>query len=414
MNREDECLENYSMPMIVAERKYGLSLTVPEILAVITYLIGIVIGFYIKREFISSYFFYATDMTLGLLFILLSEKKNQKKYFVFGMLILSIPMAFRGYMGIDDKVYKLLFSYAERYNLIEYIKVCGNEFGFSIINYISYYLFFGKYCIFQIFITLFSFLFWGAAIWNNRDKCSSTLSCLLLMCNFYFMMMPLGLIRMFLATGIVFWSYRYLVNKKTLTFILIILFASTIHVSSLLMLILLATNFNKEFFYKHWKSLTILLCIVVLTGLIVTMKYLVPNMGTKYLNYNNTTKFSIKSSITFIPIIIFGFIIGSKKRIRDDRFYRFGMVLMFLSFFIKIITTVIPMVRLVYYTNLGMIMVLPLNAIYRHSNSKSYFTFNTFIPALVVTYSLLYVFHSSFTYPGFQEFLFPYISLFNV
>lgn len=264
--------------------KKGISFFKPEfVLALITYCIGILIGYrLIPQPFHATYTFYMLIISSGLSLILASEchlnSKAGKHLFIIGFVLISSIFVLRKQTGIDDIAYQQIFNSANNISLWRYVIEGTVEKGYLILNYLIYYITNGNYDICQILISGITFIFWGMAIWGRRKSLSITIATFILVTNYYFLIMSSALVRIFLATAIAFWCYKFIEEGKIKKYVVGIIFASLFHMSVLIMLLLVLTKTDSGFFTRNWKLFVIVLIIAIPLTLYLIVTYLVPIM----------------------------------------------------------------------------------------------------------------------------------------
>lgn len=380
-------------------------------LALIIYCISILTGYrLIPQPFHATYTFYMLIISSGLSLILASEcrlnSKAGKHLFIIGFVLISSIFILRKQTGIDDMAYQQIFNSANNISLWRYVIEGTVEKGYLILNYLIYYITNGNYDICQTLISGITFIFWGMAIWGRRKSLSITIATFILVTNYYFLIMSSALVRIFLATAIAFWSYKFIEEGKTKKYVVGIIFASLFHMSVLIMLILVLTKIGSGFFTRNWKLFIIVLIIAIPLILYLIVTYLVPIMGKRYSMYG-MVNISFWRCIELIPILFYG-VVFEKDLINDNKNqYITAMILIFMSLIFSVMGT---LGRLVYYTNIGIIILL---SSYKSIRFIGINRIKLFIPALITAYGFTYLFHTTFTNQTQMQYLFPYKSIFD-
>lgn len=111
--------------------------------------------------------------------------------------------------------------------------------------------------------------------------------------------------------------------------------------------------------------------------------------------------------IELIPILIYG-VIFKKDLINDNKNqYITAMILIFMSLIFSVMGT---LGRLVYYTNIGIIILL---SSYKSIRFIGINRIKLLIPALITAYGFAYLFYTTFTDQIKMQYLFPYKSIFD-
>lgn len=172
-----------------------------------------------------------------------SRRDNKKMIWVI-IIALSLIAGFRDYsVGLDTMSYVSKFNeiYLDR---MEY--AYGVETSFKYICYVILKIFPSA----TFLLTLFAFITNWCIItrfWELRKI--SSFSCMVVCYYVSLFFMTMNCLRQFVAVGIVFYSTRYLSQKKILPYILGVLIASLFHRSAVIGLILVAVN------CLRWKEL---------------------------------------------------------------------------------------------------------------------------------------------------------------
>ena len=361
----------------------------------------------------STFCFYTGILLLSMLFIYLSEVTNKKStsiiLFWLGMAILGFPWAFRLPIAVDDSRYITLFNDSKYYSLFGYLKYHQQEKGYLLLNWILYRATGANYQHFQVIVSYLSFVFWGLAFKTSKmQKGSGMFMALFLWSHFYFIILNASLVRLFLAIPIVLLSIRYIWKNNWKIFVLLIIFAASMHLSAFVMLLFLFFLYKQEYFYKHWILFVFLTFFLVLIGLIIGANYIFGSLGDKYHGYTRTGSLSISvGSFTTLPIWIACYIFYKKLTsvsIEYQKKYIIGMILLSLSIAFSIATTVVHVGRIIFYAYLGLIIVI--SSIFQ---IKTRNVFDLFLKCLLAIYPLVYVMVSAFLNNA-QDNLFPYMT----
>lgn len=258
--------------------------------------------FYIVSFFLSSclYFFY---------------NKSSKKIFL--ILAFVIPMLIGGlryYVGTDYELYITL----HRNN-------SDVDFGFQLINSVARY--FNSYQVMFFIYNFLTLLFVFLGL-RSIDKKYRTFAyfCFL----FLFYTSSLNIIRQMLAVSIVFYSYKYIVNKKFFKFLICVLVATCFHNTAILFVFLyiLLNNTNKKI---RILSLIILLLIVLrYEQLIIYLGNIsILSKFVRYQDYTGTKSFNNYSF--YLDLLIMFYILLFRKKLteydKDNKVYIYMYVI---------------------------------------------------------------------------------------
>lgn len=386
-----------------------------QITAALAYVVCCLIGFIILPiDFKETYSYYMTTISLGLLLILFSEKLSYNKltsriFYVLGFLIISSIFALRAQTGIDDFQYEIIFNKAGIFSFKEYMTRVENEKGYLLLNYILYKMTNGNYNLTQVIISEITFFFWGKGIWDKRKFVSISMATFLFVTNYYFLIMAAGLVRIFLASGIVFWGYKY-IKKDMKKYVFSVIFASFFHRSALMMLIFIVVKYKKDFIYKYWKRFVFLIALILPIAFYFVIKILVPILGYRYSGYSITIEsLSLTAFIDILPVLIIGLVL-EKQYLTNNRFeYSMCMILISMSCLIQIYS-MFGLGRTVYYTNIGIILLFASIGVIKREKS----ILEHILPMFIVIYGYIYMFHTSFLNMSNSGNLFPYYSMSKV
>ena len=364
---------------------------------------------------ISTSLFYLINFILSLSCIILSYiSKNGRNLYWIGFILFSLVLSCRDQMGIDDHVYKNIFDNAYKLNLSQYFTTSGTEKGYLTLNWILYHLTNGNYAIAQFLISTFSVLTWAVAIKKTGgDVVSSSIMLLFLWTHYYFFVLSAGLVRIFIAIPIILYSLNFIWKKNTSKFLFCVFIASLFHISSMMMLILLPFTIWDKFFFKHWVLYILIISIVVVGAFMFVASYLVPILGDRYEGYGNTGTLSIGlSSLDVLPILVISLVYHNRIKALSDiehKRYTIGIILLSLSIVFSVAATLVPLGRLIFYANLGILITM--SSIFK---LRSISIKDLFIKSTIIVYALFYMFYTLWTNPLQNETLFPYISFIGV
>lgn len=188
----------------------------------------------------SSMFLYFVVILITLVLGRVAERSNRRQNIgnnVKGVLIivacfLTAILGFRGQLvGMDTPQYRENFEQALSPNAWKYSDM---EPGYMLSNILLRCLFSsGQFYIF--FISAITVCLALNCIWSFRSQINLFWSFAFLVGAYYFQ--ALNLARIYLAASIIMWGLYYLIDGKVRKFIFVVLFASTLHYSSLIMLL---------------------------------------------------------------------------------------------------------------------------------------------------------------------------------
>ena len=360
-----------------------------------------------------TFLLYMGTLLLSMTCIYLSEVAEKKYYryilFWAGLAILAAPMAFRLPIAIDDENYISLFNKAGDYGFKTFFRVSDQEKGYLALNWIIHRLVNGDYNYFVVIITYLTFFFWGIAFQQSEKRNGSGMFMILfLWSHFYFFVLNSGLIRIFMAVPMVMIGIQYIWKDNWKRFLLWVVLASLIHISSLVMLLFLVFYYKRRLFYEHWIAFVFITMFMVLIGLVLAAQYLVPILGQRYEGYGEIDDLSFDTgSFTSLPIWIACFFFYktlSNVSVLYRKKYIIGMILLSLSIIFPIAATMVHVGRIIFYAYLGMLIVV--SAIFQIRTRDA---IDLLLKCLLVIYPLVYVMITNFLNTRKTQ-LFPYQS----
>lgn len=309
----------------------------------------------------NDFIVYICVFTIGLTLVIVSDLIYNKKLSFFllfiSLLIIGCFMAFRDQTAIDDWQYQRKFLALAGKSFSQAFIEGENEKGFVILDYFLYKITNGNYDIAQAITVYFSFFIWAVAIFKNKKKCNLPFMVFFLITHYYCLIMGAGLIRMFIAIPIVFLSLNSLWEKNAKKFLFIILIASFFHVSALVLLLLIPFSLKKYNFSAHWKAYLMILCVIIPFLFQIISKFAIQLFGQRYEGYSviGTLYVSI-GDFDILPIwgICLYYYIKSEKE-ENERF-KIYLVLLSLTMIFSIVSSMVSLGRVVYYTNLGILL----------------------------------------------------------
>lgn len=361
------------------------------------------------------YFLYISFFGAALSLISFSELAvSQKSIFTnfvycVGIVLLGAMMAFRAQTGLDDPAYRRSYLRAADLSYIQYFNLSSFEVGFKSLAYFLYGVFGDNYNIVQVIVTYASFCLWGIAIKQYGPRSSIAAMTLILITHYYLLIMGPALVRMFIAIPIVFLSLRYLWERKTSMYILGIVCAAMFHLSSLFMLILIPFSLRGKSFYRNWHVVMLSIFIAIPVSFLFIAKVLVPLLpSTKYSAYATVRGLSLSlGKFDMVPVWLIGYINFRHVEKKDRDMYTIAMVLISLSIMISFYSSMVSVGRLIYYANLGVILLFGMMWKQKRGNR-----FHDIFMVALTAYSVVYFFHSGFMNAGIKECLFNYKAFF--
>lgn len=179
-------------------------------------------------------------------------KKYENLFYVFGCILLIMLAGIRVDTGYDFQSYKNIFEYVKMRNL-EHIFAGGwslvVESGYIFINYLF------KFFPFRIFIFVISAVSILLKTTFINRYVEKKMLCLFLYYSMFYLLYDMGIIRQGLAVGILLWAYDALIKENKIKFVGLVFFATLIHSSSFVFLIVYFIKDEKYSRKTYWMAL---------------------------------------------------------------------------------------------------------------------------------------------------------------
>lgn len=399
------------MQYITKKRRNNISSIYSAIYIYLYMLIATLVCLIIPSEYRKTTIFYCLIIISATFFAALAQgTKNKLLFKIFisiSFLILYFILAYRNFSAIDDLSYARIFNNVNLNGLLEHFKNTKLEPGYLLLNRIVL-LFTDNYLFMQLlssFIPLFLFYY---AFIKNRDDINLSMAVFLFITLVYFKMLSTGLVRMFIAMGIVINSYRYVHERNNKKFIVLILIAALFHYSALFMFVLEYFFINKRDIKKTSNSFIVLVLIAIPVVFMFISKVLVPILGARYIKYGVIGKFALElSSFDTLPILILLIIYGKKIANDNKNKYKLFIAIFSLSSIISFYSGMVSVGRLVFYTNIVLFLVAPMIS-KAMRNNKDRIIFDI----IMILYGFVYVYFTQLTLSTYIPRLFPYQNIF--
>lgn len=383
----------------------------------------LIIYFYVFVAFAMSYIltnhnlktslFYCSVILFAVLFASFAELSQSNKllygFFMFlSFFTLFFVYGFRDFSGIDDPVYLRIFEQIAHNGMLDYFKYSTMEPGYLILNKVVS-IFTDNYLYMQLissFIPLFLF-YYG---FNKYKRIISLPTAVFLLCTMiFFQMLAAGLVRMFIALGIVFLAFRFIPQQQPKRYVFYILLATLFHYSSFFLIFLVYFAINKNNLSKRTKQFYTIIFVSSPILFIFISRFIVPMLGSRYRGYGTLNSINLSiGDFTTLPLIFL--LLFFYKKIHDNRkrlFFKLFIFVYSLSLIIFIFGDLIGIGRLIFYSYAAFILgVAMIVKEIRFNTSKIVFF------SIIIFYGFLYVFYSQFANQSHIPFLFPYENIF--
>ncbi|WLR49053.1 EpsG family protein [Halobacillus litoralis] len=365
--------------------------------------------FMMPTEYRSTYVFYVI-VILGSTFFaaLASQSKSSLMFDVnlfFSFLILFFVLGFRNYSGIDDDSYIRIFYEVSNQGWLSRFMQTTMEPGYLMLN-AAVSLFTDNYIYMQLLSSLIPLSLFFFVFKRHKKDINLPMAVFLLSTILYFQVLSVGLVRMFIAIGIVFFSFYYLSRNETKKYVTIIIIASLFHYSALFMLTLTYISNKKSWENNRYKKF-ILLAVIFTPMVFFIISYLfIPFMGARYAIYGNIddVNFSL-SSLSTLPLLFFLLLHNNNKEIK--KITSLFITIFALNSILSFYGSILPMGRLIFYTNIALFIVAPMISRYLKKD-----LWKLIFNGAIILYAYLYVYRTQFTLESHIPNLFPYQNIF--
>lgn len=260
-------------------------------------------------------------------------------------------------IGVDDNNYNIIFKQTSQIGVIKEFLRTTMEPGYLFLNYIIA-LFTENFQVVIFITTLIPIVLYYKALEYEKDKINMFWAVFLMgtILFIYFC----GITRMFIATSIIAYGLRFVIEKKPIKYMLVVLIATTFHYTALFMITLLYFATEKEGQKKSSIKLLLTIAIIIMPiAIIVVSQIIFPNMGDRYSTYtikmNKTITIEIFDKVPFLILSLFFL----RKMNKANKHIRLYMVIYSLSIIISIYSTFMEIDRVQWYSMFSLCIILP-------------------------------------------------------
>lgn len=359
------------------------------------------------------YYFIIISSTIIAWILEVFKKRLTKKTLIVLLILAAVIPVFissvRYGIGTDyynyTKIYNILsFQYS---GILDAYLNSRYEISWIIINELAEKVFNNPQYIFvisSILIWLFSF----KAIYDNRERIHIGIAVLILLCIFY--NISFNIIRQALAISVIMLSIKPLIDKRIIKYILIVLFASTFHLSAIITLPLYFIINSKNKSMGTIKNvITPIIFIIVLVFIQPVISFftnfeLFSGYGVYNLEYR---AFAKRDIILKLPIVIMFLLNYKKLKDNNNLMYKIGIVFILgvLMTFLRSYANYVD--RIAMFFDITQIFIVA--AIVKLQNNK----YKRFMYISIIIIYYLAWFTYNFLYLGRHETI-PYQWIFNL
>ncbi|OMC62895.1 hypothetical protein BK125_31155, partial [Paenibacillus odorifer] len=306
---------------------------------------------------LGSQFFYFLVIIVSSVLAYISQISRKEKikdrveynrfFMLLSFLILTFPVAFRYRTGADYDTYRYIYQVIAE-NGINDIRVQTVEIIFKVLNYLCYIFFGNAQSIFVIMAILTNYFIYKGLLYESKKI---NLGIAIFTYGFTLYFFTFSIMRNMLGISIIFYSLRFIFEKKLLKYIITVLVATLIH-NSLIAFLLLSVFFVEKL-KKRMLYISAFLAILMPFSLNIFdlfIRYILTNYR-RFEIYDgiiyNDTNGIIYLLVCSVPIIPFS--LALKKMKKNNEHIDIYMALYILSIGLLSLSSIIPLIsRFVY------------------------------------------------------------------
>lgn len=294
------------------------------------------------------------------------DSNGLKRTYIFWVSLILILQSGLRHVAVGEDTYQYLqqFNEVKRYswdmveNEFKYYFILGEgkDPGYTVLQ--KYFQeFSNNYQVYLFFIAILFFSSFGYFVYKNSKSLSDViLSYFVYSIMFYTFYSYTG-IRQTIAMAIILFSYEWIKKRKLLFFIILILLASLIHKSALIMFVFYFFTYIKQTKKLLWISIILFPLLVLFSSRISTFFIEITN---SYSEYEEANKFA---PINFtILMVVFSIVVAYFHDIiiKDNKFLKYYYVAFsFALFFLAFVFEIHGYMRMVQYFSFFLIVFIP-------------------------------------------------------
>lgn len=361
---------------------------------------------FLSADYLITYWTYNLVFYASIVLLSISSRGEVKNLYYGAFILLSLIMAFRNHMGIDDSQYEYHFDRACTLGLLEYLTSANMEKGYLLFQFVLCKLFVSSFFQYQVLLSFLTFCLWGLMLKKMSVYSEPIICFFFLWTNWYFLIMYAGLIRIFFALPIALLALYYFLTDDMKRYFMLLFIAALIHSSALFLLVVLLFKYSAKS-YDYWKEISFITILMMPLFFILIVKIIVPLLGSRHAGLQIASlSFSIEA-FEYLPILCMGgycrnFIVDEGEK----KFYTIGLFLIACSIGLAFSSPMVPELgRIVYYTNFGIPLIASIIF-----NNQVYNKTNTVVLLLLLIFGFVYLMHTAFLNQSAIPHLFPYRS----
>lgn len=335
--------------------------------------------------------FYIFIIIVSMLLMHFADKKNSRFLLVILILLLSCVIGFRYYVGKDFGNYVNAYQIiSKQSSIVQARKWYTIEESYYYLSFISKALM-GNFQFIFIFYGFFTTLFFMLGIWYFRREINVDWAMMYYLTTFFFGIF--NTIRQFLAMAIVFFAFRYVIEKKWIRYFIAVGIAALFHNSAIVAVIIYFYGIKNNYAGRILRIFNYVGPVVLLLGtnqlMNLTSKL---NYDDRISNYTTTSHFGIG---IIVHIVILGLFLHSCKgdnSFQGEKRY-FVCQILILSTILCILDYTLGAASRVrnYFITIEMIVMASFPSVIFRNNSKERFPYISIYDAFLCGYYVLYL-----------------------
>ena len=333
---------------------------------------------------------------VGSLYKRQESQRNKVKIIILTIIGIGIPIiigAIRYRVGTDYENYMIIYNNKQNIDILQGMIQENERFFFLIIKIAA---FFNNYQVMFAIITFLTVIIYYKAILNYKEKVSLGFTFFLyLFLNFT---ESFNVIRQALAVAIVFYSYKFVLNRNFVKFLLTVIIATMFHITALIFIPFYFICSNKQNETKKIKAIKVC-AVIMVVFLVFNYADLINSISTnvesfeRYGAYANEKITANRETIMNFAILIF-ILLFRKKLIRYDYRNNTLIFLYFIGFLFSLTGYSSAFVKRVamYFDVSGLILLATFPQIVKNSRQKALIYFLLILYAIgiftISTYGL--------------------------
>lgn len=320
-----------------------------------------------------------------------NTSKGIRLNYLFWVLSMAVFVFIYGFresgVGVDDLTYQRIFNNTALNGVFTQFIQTTMEPGYILLNYIIS-LFTDNFQVVIFITTLIPIVLYYKALEYEADKISMFWAVFLLgtILLIYFC----GITRLFIASSIIAYGLRFVFEKKSIKYLVVVLIATTFHYSAIFMIFLLYFSTEKEGKKRSNIKLFFLIAIIMPIVIFIISNYIFPNMGDRYSNYTEIKDGSLSigafDKLPFVLVALF----FSKDMLKNNKNIDKYITIYAMALIISVYSVFLDIGRIQWYCMFSTCIILPSILEVLKKVKKQEYTI-IYIPLMMI-YAILYAY----------------------